>query len=156
MLRDSSNSLETGQLSAGNRRLLANYMAALDAGAAYQRRPQSSGSSSLGQEAAAANKPPLRQQLSLQDALLTQRPNFVRRAEHRRAAIQRIKAARMRRAEKQEAWLEELRALSPASRQRAQPTYSPVPQVRDLSCSIYWLEVRQKIKFGLGDQSLLL
>jgi hypothetical protein len=126
VLRDSSsNSQETGQLSAGNRRLLTSYMAAVDsAAAASQDRPAA---------AATVTKPPppqLRQQLSLQDALLTQRPNFVRRAEHRRAVIQRIRAARLRRAEKQEAWLEEVRALSPASRLRAQPTYSPVPQVK--------------------------
>ena len=123
VLRDSSsNSQETGQLSAGNRRLLSSYMAAVDsAAAASQDRPAA---------AATVTKPPqLRQQLSLQDALLTQRPNFVRRAEHRRAVIQRIRAARLRRAEKQEAWLEEVRALSPASRLRAQPSYSPVPQV---------------------------
>jgi hypothetical protein len=124
VLRDSSsNSQETGQLSAGNRRLLSSYMAAVDsAAAASQDRPAA---------AATVTKtpPPLRQQLSLQDALLTQRPNFVRRAEHRRAVIQRIRAARLRRTEKQEAWLEEVRALSPASRLRAQPSYSPVPQV---------------------------
>jgi hypothetical protein len=99
-------------------------MAAVDsAAAASQDRPAA---------AATVTKPPppLRQQLSLQDALLTQRPNFVRRAEHRRAVIQRIRAARLRRVEKQEAWLEEVRALSPASRLRAQPTYSPVPQVK--------------------------
>jgi hypothetical protein len=129
VLRDSSNTgnnyQAAGQLSAGNRQLLAGYMAGLDLAAAAA----SNNSSSSCSGTTAAGQLPRRPQLTLQDALLTQRPNFVRRAEHRRAALARIKAARLRRAEKQEAWLEQLRELSPASRARAEPTYSPVPQV---------------------------
>jgi hypothetical protein len=141
VLRDSSNNYNsyhqaaTGQLSSGNRQLLANYMAGLDLAAAGNSSCNNNSSCS-----ATADQLPRQQrrpqQLSLQDALLTQRPNFVRRAEHRRAALGRIKAARLRRAEKQEAWLEQLREMSPASRQRAEPTYSPVPQVGGI-CTFY-------------------
>ena len=128
VLRDSSNyNQETGQLSEGNRQHLASYMAGADP---YRHQAAAATNSSSSTTTSSSKiSQPRRPQLSLQDALLTQRPNFVRRADQRRSALLRMKAARLRRVEKQEAWLEQIRELSPASRQRAQPTYSPVPQV---------------------------
>lgn len=68
--------------------------------------------------------------LSLQDALRHRRPDFVRKSEGRVAILHQIRAAREKRAERHEAWLQDIRCMSPASRREARPVFSPRPVLR--------------------------
>merc|ERR1711915_681487 len=68
--------------------------------------------------------------VTLQEALKASRPNFILRSERRVAVLNQIQKMRQVRAEKQEAWLNHIRALSPESRRRAKPEFSPIPVIR--------------------------
>jgi len=116
----SVNNLDSPSLmmSAGNREVLAGYVAGLDvsrpATAPLSKRP-----------ASPVVKMP-RRVLSLQEALAERRKDFVRQSEARQGALAAAREARLLRREKQSAWLEEIARQSPRSRRMAAPTYTPV------------------------------
>ena len=92
-------------MSAGNREVLAGYVAGLDvarpATAPLSKRPSSP-----------VVKVP-RRVLSLQEALAERRKDFVRQSEARQVALAAARKARLLRQEKQSAWLEEIARQSP-------------------------------------------
>ena len=65
-------------------------------------------------------------ELTLQQALVRKRRDFVRNCERRAEALSQVREARQARAVKQEAWLEELGRLSTRSQRRAEPSFTPV------------------------------
>ena len=94
-------------MSAGNREMVAGYVAGLEvtrpATAPVLRRAKTSGPK---------EKLP-RQVVSLQEALTERRRDFVRQSEARQAALAAAREARLLRREKQAAWLEEVAQQSP-------------------------------------------
>ena len=94
-------------MSAGNREMVAGYVAGLEvtrpATAPVLRRARTSGPK---------EKLP-RQVVSLQEALTERRRDFVRQSEARQAALAAAREARLLRREKQSAWLEEVAQQSP-------------------------------------------
>ena len=103
----SVNNLDSPSLmmSAGNREVLAGYVAGLNAArpatAPLARRP-----------ASPVVKMP-RRVLSLQEALAERRKDFVRQSEARQGALAAAREARLLRRQKQSAWLEEIARQSP-------------------------------------------
>lgn len=103
----SANNLDSPHtmMSAGNREILAGFVAGLDvarpATAPLSKRP-----------ASPAVKMP-RKVLSLQEALAERRKDFVRQSEARQDALAAAREARLLRREKQSAWLEEIARQSP-------------------------------------------
>ena len=66
----------------------------------------------------------------MQEALRTKCPTFIKRSERRVAILKQIEKVREINSAKQEAWLNQIRSLSPDSRKNAQPDFSPCPVVR--------------------------
>lgn len=118
VLRESAQNHQ-GTHSFRNRNILSMYMATIDNEIT---RPRVTIPSRPRDESAA--------KLSLQEALLQKRPNFVRRSERRVAVLAQIRRLRELRSERHEAWLNEIRCLSPNSKKEARPVFSPAPVVR--------------------------
>merc|ERR1719270_1757218 len=72
----------------------------------------------------------MNESMSLQQALMNRRKDFIRSCEKRVNAMKKAKDARILRSTKQEAWLEELARQSPRSQRLAEPCFTPVPVVR--------------------------
>jgi len=120
LLKESSHNPH-GVLSFNKRNILSQYMANMDHEPPRPRVTIPSRAREDGNKLA---------KLSLQDALRHKRPDFVRQSEGRVAILHQIREARERRAARHEAWLEEVRCLSPTSRKQVRPVFSPSPVVR--------------------------
>ena len=94
-------------MSAGNREVLAGYIAGLDVA-----RPATAPISGHKKPSSPAVKMP-RKVLSLQEALAERRKDFVKQSEARQGALAAAREARLLRREKQSAWLEEIANQSP-------------------------------------------
>ena len=106
----SANNLDSPNMmmmSAGNREVLAGYVAGLDAA-----RPATAPLSRNKKPASPVVKMPQRV-LSLQEALNERRKDFVQQSEARQGALAAAREARLLRREKQSAWLEEIACQSP-------------------------------------------
>lgn len=120
ILRESSQNRRQGTHSYKNRNIMSMYMASID----NNERPRVTIPSRPREDVTKPTK------LSLQDALFTKRPNFIKRSERRVQVLKRIREKREERAEKHEAWLNSIRCLSPNSRKDVRPVFSPSPAIR--------------------------
>jgi len=131
ILRDSMPN-QQGFHTGNHRELLSKYISSVDASAEYYNGGGSRGhpasrkvvlhsrsAPEVGEEGCSHTK------LSLQEALLRRHPHFVHRCEYRVHILKQIKESREARAERQNAWLEQLRDLSPNSRKAIQPPSPP-------------------------------
>ena len=115
---------KNGWVGEQNRNVLSSYMSSLDT---QPIRRQSSSSKSSKSNTDLSNNV---EAISLQQALINRRQDFVRSCERRVVAMKAAKDARMLRTAKQEQWLEELGRQSPRSQRLAEPCFTPVPIVR--------------------------
>ena len=120
ILRETAQNTRQGTHSYKNRNILSMYMATID----NNERPRVTIPSRPREDVTKPSK------LSLQDALLTKRPNFVKRSERRVKVLKRIREKREERADRHEAWLESILCLSPNSRKDVRPVFSPSPAIR--------------------------
>ena len=111
---------QNGWTGAANRNIITSYMASLDPQPRARRKKQSSSNTEV------EPSPRPGGELTLQQALVRKRRDFVRNCERRVEALATARQARQARAAKQEAWLEELGRLSPRSQRRAEPSFTPV------------------------------
>jgi hypothetical protein len=118
VLREITGDTENIFHSSENRNILSGYVASLDP-CPLRKPPQ--------QVKAAPRK---KEKMSLQEALLRRRKDFLERSEARVAALHAARDARVLRNCKAVAWLAEVAAQSPRSRMLAEPSFTPVPVVR--------------------------
>merc|ERR1712192_320537 len=137
----SANNLDSPNMmmSAGNREVLAGYVAGLDAA-----RPATAPLSRQKQKPASPVVKMPQRVLSLQEALNERRKDFVRQSEARQGALADAREARLLRRENQSAWLEEIACQSPRSRRMAAPSYTPVPVPKVFSHKAMVRATRQK------------
>ena len=123
---------EEGALGKENRSILANYVAGLDASAVdidarkrkREERRRRREEKKEQEEMREAQERPL---LTLQDALVAQRPDFLTRSERRQAVLRRAREQRLEVEERRRRWLAEVAKMPPEMRARApQPDYPPV------------------------------
>jgi len=115
-----------GWMTSDNRNIISSHMASLDTQPLKKRQHQSSSTSTYSQ----SNNDQMNESMSLQQALMNRRKDFIRSCERRVNAMKKAKDARKLRSAKQEAWLEELARQSPRSQRMAEPCFTPVPVVR--------------------------
>ena len=115
-----------GWMASDNRNIISSYVASLDTQPIRKRQHQSTSASTSSQ----SNIDQMNESMSLQQALMNRRKDFVRSCEKRVNAMKKAKDARILRSTKQEAWLEELARQSPRSQRLAEPCFTPVPVVR--------------------------
>ena len=111
---------QNGWTGAANRNIITSYMASIDTQPLARRKIPSSSNTEV------EPSPRPGGELTLQQALVKKRRDFVRNCERRVEALSVAREARQARAAKQEAWLEELGRLSPRSQRRAEPSFTPV------------------------------
>ena len=122
---------EEGALGKENRSILANYVAGLDGSAVdvdtrrkQEERRRRREEKKEQEEMREAQERPL---LTLQDALVAQRPDFLTRSERRQAVLRRAREQRLEVEERRRRWLAEVAKMPPEMRARApQPDYPPV------------------------------
>ena len=113
---------QNGWTGAVNRNIITSYMASIDTQPIAKKKTQT--------QTERDPTPAREKELSLQQALVRRRRDFVHNCERRVEALNTAKEARLVRAAKQEEWLEELGRLSPRSQRRAEPSFTPVPVKR--------------------------
>merc|ERR1719233_851662 len=119
VLREISGDTENIFYSSENRNILSSYVASLDLHPIKKPETQT--------------LPPAKkkvEKLSLQEALVRKRKDFLQASAARMAALHKARDARVLRNVKQAAWLAEVAAQSPRSRMLAEPSFTPVPVVR--------------------------
>ena len=119
VLREISGDTENVFYSSENRNILSSYIASLDPHPINKPETQ--------------KPPPSKkkvEKLSLQEALVRKRKDFLKASAARIAALHKARDARVLRNAKQAAWLAEVAAQSPRSRMLAEPSFTPVPVVK--------------------------
>merc|ERR1719319_1465984 len=121
VLRESRYNVENGQFSQNNRNIISGYMASLSDNSSSITRKQNFEVKSV------SDTPPGQVlKMTLQEALETRRPDFIRKSAGRVVALAKARVAREKLAARQAKWIEEIAAQSPRTRKFARPNFTPV------------------------------
>ena len=126
ILREEAGDNESAFLGENNRELLSKYTAALDFDCSRESKEQFKMQQGQSRSETTCK-------LNLQEAVKVKMKKFIKNCEARQLALKRSKEARILRMVKQDAWIKKVASQSPRSQRIAEPTYTPVPQLRVFS-----------------------